>query len=111
MRRDGARAPCGLLRRRHVFPVMDGSLDGVMSMFALTIPDEFHRVLSPGGYYLEVTAGREHLMALKELIYPEITEKQEKKKPEGIPRLPAGAGGNAWSLIFHSGSIRRLCSC
>ena len=63
-------------------PVMDGSLDGVMSMFDLTMPDEFHRVLTPGGYYLEVTAGREHLMALKELIYPEITEKQEKKSKE-----------------------------
>lgn len=63
-------------------PVMDGRLDGVMSMFALTMPEEFHRVLTPGGYYLEVTAGREHLMALKELIYPEITEKQEKKSKE-----------------------------
>ncbi len=59
-------------------PVMTGSLDGVMSMFALTVPEEFHRVLAPGGYFLEVTAGREHLMALKALIYPEIIEKQEK---------------------------------
>lgn len=59
-------------------PMLTGSLDGVMSMFALTVPEEFHRVLMPGGYFLEVTAGRGHLMALKELIYPEITEKQEK---------------------------------
>ena len=62
-------------------PIMTGSLDGVMSMFALTVPEEFHRVLAPGEFFLEVTAGREHLMALKELIYPEITEKQEKVSP------------------------------
>ena len=60
-------------------PVAEGCMDGVMSMFALTVPEEFHRVLKPGGYFLEVTAGREHLMALKRLIYPEIIEKQEKE--------------------------------
>ena len=58
-------------------PMKNASLDGVMSMFALTVPEEFRRVLRPEGYFLEVTAGRGHLMALKELIYPEITEKQE----------------------------------
>lgn len=58
-------------------PMAGESLDGVMSMFALTVPEEFRRVLKSGGYFLEVTAGRGHLMALKELIYPEITEKQE----------------------------------
>lgn len=58
-------------------PLRDASFQGVMSMFALTVPGEFHRVLCPGGYFLEVTAGRNHLMALKQLIYPEITGKQE----------------------------------
>ena len=55
-----------------------GSMDGVMSMFALTVPEEFSRVLKPGGWFLEVTAGRDHLMALKTLIYPEIIQKQER---------------------------------
>lgn len=59
-------------------PIQDGTLDGIMSMFALSVPEEFHRVLRDGGYYLEVTSGREHLMGLKNLIYSEITEKQEK---------------------------------
>lgn len=59
-------------------PIEDFSLDGVMSMFALSVPGEFLRVLKPGGYYLEVTSGREHLMGLKRLIYSQITEKQEK---------------------------------
>jgi 23S rRNA (guanine745-N1)-methyltransferase len=59
-------------------PVQAGSLDAVMSMFALTVPEEFARVLKPQGYFLEVTAGRGHLMGLKSLIYSELVEKQEK---------------------------------
>lgn len=59
-------------------PMASEALDGVMSMFALSVPEEFCRVLKDGGYYLEVTAGRNHLMGLKNLIYSEITEKQEK---------------------------------
>ena len=65
-------------------PFRDASVDGVMSMFALTVPEEFRRVLKPGGCFLEVTAGRDHLMALKNLIYSEIIEKQAKPAP-GYP--------------------------
>lgn len=61
-------------------PMASGSMDGVMSMFALTVPEEFSRVLKPGGWFLEVSAGRDHLMALKTLIYPEIIQKQEKNQ-------------------------------
>ncbi len=63
-------------------PIGDGSLDGIMSMFALSVPEEFGRVLKKGGYYLEVTAGRGHLMGLKNLIYSEIIEKHAKTAPE-----------------------------
>lgn len=63
-------------------PVMNESMDLVLSMFSLSVPDEFFRVLKPGGYYLEITAGREHLMGLKSLIYPQIVEKTAKTAPE-----------------------------
>lgn len=63
-------------------PIASGSLHGVMSMFALSVPEEFCRVLKKGGWYLEVTAGRGHLMGLKNLIYSEIIEKQAKTVPE-----------------------------
>lgn len=63
-------------------PLRDASQQAVMSMFALAVPGEFHRVLAPGGVYLEVTAGRGHLMGLKALIYSEIIEKQLKADPE-----------------------------
>lgn len=56
-------------------PLKRGAFDLVMSMFALTVPEEYRRVLKPGGLFLEVTAGREHLMGLKNLIYSTLTEK------------------------------------
>lgn len=58
-------------------PFPDGSFDGVMSMFALTVEKEFARVLKPGGWYLQVIAGPEHLMRLKSVIYPEILRKDK----------------------------------
>lgn len=62
-------------------PLAGESLDLVMSMFALTVPEEFFRVLKPGGCFLEVTAGREHLMGLKSLIYSQLTDKAPKAAP------------------------------
>ena len=51
-------------------PFPSGSLDLILSMFALTVPEEFHRVLTPGGVYLQVLAAEDHLLGLKKIIYP-----------------------------------------
>ena len=58
-------------------PFADGSFNCVLSMFALTVEREFARVLKPGGRYLQVIAGPEHLMGLKNIIYPEILRKEK----------------------------------
>ena len=34
-------------------PFEDGSFDAITSLFALTVPEEFRRLLSPGGWYLQ----------------------------------------------------------
>ena len=60
-------------------PFAEGSFDCLMSMFALTAAAEFHRVLRPGGLFVQVEAHREHLLGLKSIIYPELTAKEEKK--------------------------------
>jgi 23S rRNA (guanine745-N1)-methyltransferase len=56
-------------------PFADGSFDALLSMFAMTAPAEFARVLKPSGVFVQVLAGRDHLLGLKRLIYPELTEK------------------------------------
>lgn len=65
-------------------PFPDGSFDLLTSMFALTLPEEFARVLRPGGRFLQVTAGAEHLLGLKSVIYP-VLKRQEKHPETELP--------------------------
>ena len=58
------------------------SFDCLISMFALTAEQEYARVLRPGGSFVQVIAGENHLMALKNLIYPEIIKKDKVLHPE-----------------------------
>ena len=63
-------------------PVADGSAGLVASLFALTVPEEFHRVLRPDGAYIQVLAAPDHLLGLKNIIYPALTEKPKDSTPE-----------------------------
>ena len=70
-------------------PVPDGSADLLTSLFALTLPEEFHRVLKPGGLYFQVLAAQDHLLGLKSVIYDELKFKEKDSVPElpGFTRL------------------------
>lgn len=50
-------------------PVMDGSCDLVLSVFAPDAPEEFRRVLRPGGVLIRAVPLEEHLMGLKRAVY------------------------------------------
>ena len=63
-------------------PFAEESFDCLVSMFALTLPEEFSRVLKPGGLFVQVTAHPEHLMGLKQIIYPKIIRKEKELLPE-----------------------------
>ena len=63
-------------------PIADGSVGVLMSMFALTMPREFHRVLKEDGIFIQVLAAQDHLMGLKSIIYPEILLKEKDSVPE-----------------------------
>lgn len=63
-------------------PFPDKSFDCVLSMFALTVEQEFARVLKDSGHYLQVIAGEDHLMGLKTVIYPEILRKEKNLHPD-----------------------------
>ena len=65
-------------------PVADGSAELVTSLFALTIPGEFARVLREGGWYFQVLAAQDHLLGLKSIIYPELKFKEK----DSVPELP-----------------------
>ena len=63
-------------------PFPEKTFDCVLSMFALTVEQEFARVLKDGGRYLQVIAGEDHLMGLKTIIYPEILRKEKNLHPD-----------------------------
>ena len=63
-------------------PVPDGSAKLITSLFALTLPEEFKRILSDDGYYFQVLAAEDDLLGLKSVIYPELKHKQKDTVPE-----------------------------
>lgn len=65
-------------------PVPEESIGLLTSLFALTLPEEFSRVLQPAGHYLQVLACEDHLLGLKSVIYEELTHKEK----NSVPVLP-----------------------
>ena len=63
-------------------PVPDKSADLLMSLFAITLPEEFARVLKDSGYFFQVLAAQDHLLGLKAIIYPELKFKEKVSVPE-----------------------------
>lgn len=62
-------------------PVPDGSAGTLSSLFALTLPGEFRRVLREGGIFLQVLAAEDHLLGLKSIIYEELIHKEKNTTP------------------------------
>lgn len=58
-------------------PVEDGSVGVLTSLFSVTLPGEFYRVLREGGLFLQVVAAEDHLLGLKSIIYDELTHKEK----------------------------------
>lgn len=63
-------------------PVEDGGVSLLTSLFALTLPQEFARVLKEGGYYFQVLAAEDHLLSLKSIIYDQLNFKEKNTVPE-----------------------------
>ena len=82
----GHRWVCGTASH---LPVKDGSVGTLTSLFALTLPEEFHRVLASDGLYFQVLAAQDHLLGLKSVIYPELKLKEKDSVPElaGFERI------------------------
>lgn len=62
-------------------PFPKASFNLLLSMFSLTAAEEFARVLEPGGIFLQVLAGQDHLLALRQIIYPQILHREKNLHP------------------------------
>lgn len=63
-------------------PVQDQSCGLLTSLFALTMPEEFKRVLRPDGAFIQVLAAEDHLLNLKNIIYRSLHHKEKFTTPE-----------------------------
>lgn len=63
-------------------PLPDHSAGCITSLFALTVPEEFRRVLRKDGLYFQILAAEDHLLGLKSIIYPELFRKEKQTVPE-----------------------------
>ena len=63
-------------------PVANGSAGLLTSLFALTMPEEFHRVLKEDGLFFQVLAAQDHLLSLKSIIYPQLLLKEKDPVPD-----------------------------
>lgn len=63
-------------------PVRDGSIGLITSLFALTLPEEFRRVLGSDGMFIQVLAAPDHLLGLKKIIYPALHHKEKEITPD-----------------------------
>lgn len=62
-------------------PLADGSADVLLNCFSPLALEEFRRVLRPGGAFLYVVPGAEHLWEMKEILYEKPYPNEEKKTP------------------------------
>lgn len=65
-------------------PVEENALGTLTSLFALTLPEEFHRVLRRDGLFFQVLAAEDHLLGLKSIVYEKLTHKEKNT----VPALP-----------------------
>lgn len=59
-------------------PVADKSFDLAINIFAPMVEKELNRVLKSGGFFIYAVPGKRHLMGLKEVLYENVYENEEK---------------------------------
>jgi len=73
---------------RHI-PMANSSVDLLFDMFGFPDYSSFLRVLAPGGRLVRLTPGDQHLIQLREIIYPNIKSPSERSSYPEILRVVA----------------------
>jgi 23S rRNA (guanine745-N1)-methyltransferase len=62
-------------------PIQDHSCDVVLSIFGFPVYPEFHRILKPNSQLLLCHQGPDHLIEIRQILYPTIKDKPTQNKP------------------------------
>lgn len=76
-----------LVGNSHFIPLRSNSYTCVLSVFSPILSSEVARLLSEEGIFLRVLPGPDHLLEIRQLIYPEVIQGNEKLEVESFPEL------------------------
>lgn len=65
-------------------PKADGCISVILCLFGFPVFEEFHRVLEDDGYLIMVDTGPDHLLELRQILYPQLTPFRD-PLPDNIP--------------------------
>ena len=65
-------------------PVAEGTVSGVVSMFAPVAAEENLRVLKPDGILLTAASGKEHLQEMRQLLYTDVHYSEKEPEYDGF---------------------------
>lgn len=94
-------------------PVADASFDTLVNVFAPCAPEEYARVLRPGGHLIVAGAGERHLLGLKRMVYDDpYLNDPRRDLPDGTGHLrPADLRNVTFSIrVEGKGFIEALFS-
>ena len=82
-------------------PVLDGCLAAVLSVFAPHPFDEFQRVLQPGGHWVTVTPGPDHLREMRPVPVGDAQHKADARLQRRAQPLPEAAAATRVRFALH----------
>ena len=77
----------GIVASNRQVPLPDHSQQLLLCAFGFPVYREFARLLAPGGLYLQVDAGPDHLLEMREHLYPELRRSEAPSIQEGIDTI------------------------
>ncbi len=79
-------------------PLEDDCADAVLTCFAPAAVGEIRRILKPGGVFIYVTGGKQHLWELKELLYDHVIANEDTQIETDMELI----GRRSLEYVFHS---------
>ena len=95
----------GIVASNRQVPLPDHSQQLLLCAFGFPVYHEFARLLAPGGLYLQVDAGPDHLLEMRERLYPELRRSEAPSIQEGIDSI--GPVLSEQRLQFNIGELER----
>lgn len=76
-----------LVGNSHFVPLKSGAFECILSVFSPILSSEVARLLKAGGVFLRVLPGPDHLLEMRQVIYPKVIQGPEKALVESMPEL------------------------